>query len=203
VRGAGTDDALIGTQGGWLDGLEYEPKVERADACAVCHLPIDRTLAAYGDAGIAWNVLLSTRGSFRMYGSDPDLLGWIDGVVEPAPTGSSKLCLGCHDGISATNETGAAPVIGGTSAALTNNHPISVSYAWGQDSRLRDPASSYLPDGRLVAVALEQNRVECATCHIVHGVGDAFADVVASGPHGSTTRDGARGSDLCLACHDQ
>ena len=38
-------------------------------------------------------------------------------------------------------------VIGGTSASLTNNHPLSVTYAYGTDPPLKDPSPATKGNG--------------------------------------------------------
>ncbi len=184
--------------------------------CRACHMPHEHAEASYGDAGISWNEEISTKKSWRMYGSDSGMLDWIDGATEPAPTGSSKLCLGCHDGITAVNQYDgrsggtnkqrmsdslgyrSSPTIGGTSANLTNNHPISITYAWGKDSQLRDPAAAMLGSGHSVQSLLENGRVECATCHDVHN-----SDVVRGSALLRGGENGSFGGGLCLTCHDK
>ncbi len=193
----------------------------QSTACRFCHMPGNLDPVTYGDAGILWNEAASTRSDWQMYGSNPGMLEWIDGRAEPAPTGSSKVCLSCHDGVTAANQSdgrtagsNAAPLaddpgyrstvgVGGTAAGLTNNHPISISYAWSSDSQLHDPAYAVMGDGRSVQALLEDGRVECATCHDVHTnevIGNASLLRL---PTSGANISGSGASDLCLVCHDK
>jgi len=152
------------------------------------------------------------------------MLSFIDGSVEPAPAGTSKLCLGCHDGVTAINQyDGRTPAdagygggtiytmddysasfeIGNTGASLTNNHPISVSYASGVDTQLEDPSSATMANGDTVSSLLVDGRVECSTCHDVHDreavPGTHLLRFGTKGENGT----GQGASALCLACHDK
>ncbi len=201
------------------DGINSNPA--RSDGCRFCHMPRTRDAVSYGDLGILWNEQSSTGANWRMYGSDPTMLDWIDGRIETAPTGSSKVCLSCHDGVIAVNQTDGRTAgsntpstgatlgypsrvtIGGASGGLTNNHPISIRYAWNRDSQLHNPAYAVMGDGRSVLALLEDGRVECATCHDVHA-----RDITSNRAMLRTTNTGANlsgsgASDLCLVCHDK
>jgi len=196
----------------------------RKEICRVCHVPHDHGEVRYGNLGILWNHQTTTKSNWEMYASSPDMLEWIDGTIEPAPAGVSRLCLGCHDGVSAINQyDGKTPadtgygagtayymddysessIIGGTVASLTNNHPISVSYNNVNDTQLKDPASSFMANGDSVESLLNDQRVECSSCHDVHD-----REAVA-GTHLLRERitgddvTGVGASALCFACHDK
>jgi len=101
-------------------------------------------------------------GQFLMYQSPT-----IDGQIDTQPSSYSMICLSCHDGILSL----------GTD--LSNDHPISITYS--------DFNLNYPPDQRL---PLFNNKVECSTCHDVHGNGP-FLLRISNG-----------GSQMCLTCHN-
>ncbi len=114
------------------------------------------------------------------------------------PTGSSRLCLSCHDGTTAPAIGGAAPAgaakgparpAGGSLGTdLSDDHPVSFAYDTALATRhgeLADPAS--LPrDLRLDGA----RQLQCTTCHDPHE--RRFPGFL---------RVDARGGALCVACH--
>ncbi len=191
------------------------------DRCVVCHMTSTRDQTDDGEAGIAWTETDNTQTSWQMYGSSPAMLEWVDGNLEPAPTGSSKVCLSCHDGISAANHSDGRPAgashssgdralgyrstvtVGTPSGGLSNNHPISVTYAWTRDSQLHNPQLSIMGDGRSVQDLLENGRVECATCHDVHAAATTSNSAMLRTGMAGADVSGAGSSELCLVCHDK
>lgn len=118
------------------------------------------------------------------------------------PTGSSRLCLSCHDGTIALTQTYNARngIPGGTvyltardrgyiGTDLTDDHPISFVYDSTlaiQDRQLRDPAS--LPE----EIPLDNGQeLQCTTCH------DAHDD-----RYGQFLRMDNTASKMCISCHD-
>ncbi|MBI5970856.1 MAG: hypothetical protein HY884_06850 [Deltaproteobacteria bacterium] len=131
------------------------------------------------------------------------------------PTGSSKLCLSCHDGTiamgSLLNMPGAALTSGvftvtgagvtagkfaSTSASylgteLGDDHPISFSYSlsYPSNTEIKTNLPSFTPD----TVKLDLNgAVQCTSCHDPHGSANPKF-LVASTDNGT----------LCEACHDK
>jgi predicted CXXCH cytochrome family protein len=120
------------------------------------------------------------------------------------PTGSSALCLSCHDGTVAMgkvrNRKKEIPMRGtGSRAAtsranlgtnLSDDHPVSFAYdrslANRSDGELRDPAV-LPPEVRLD----HQQQMQCTTCH------DAHHDT-----YGKFLVMDNREAALCVACHD-
>ena len=113
--------------------------------------------------------------------------------------GTSKLCLSCHDGVTAVDNYGG--VTGGTDfitgsanmgTDLSNDHPIGVKYP-PEDSGsnplpgYNDPAT--FTNVKLVTVA-SVDRIECASCHDVH-----------NNTNIPFLRRANTGSALCLECH--
>lgn len=120
------------------------------------------------------------------------------------PTGSSKLCLSCHDGTVAmgmlrsrptqVRMTGGSGLLSRGTASnlgtdLSDDHPISFVYDSAlarQDGELRDPGT--LPK----EVALDDNRqLQCSTCHDAH-----------NNRYGKFLVRDNTASALCTTCHD-
>jgi len=126
-------------------------------------------------------------------------------VSQPGqPTGSSRLCLSCHDGTIALGDLVSEPqqiqFQGGTvflppghsliGTDLSNDHPVSFVYDDNlatQNPELRMP--SQLPP----TLPLDHNgMLQCATCH------DAHRD-----DYGSFLREPTVYSQLCVNCHQK
>lgn len=117
------------------------------------------------------------------------------------PTGTSRLCLSCHDGTIALSQTfNTSRPIGGSlkitagdaghiGTVLSDDHPVSFVYDAGlatQNGQLRSPGSlsTSLPlDG--------QARLQCTTCHDPH-----------NNIRGAFLRMDNRASQMCISCHD-
>ena len=126
----------------------------------------------------------------------------LDATIQQ-PTGSTKLCLSCHDGVITSrlaNWTGPdippasqALLQGGLSLGtdLSDDHPVSFLYdssLSSSDQQLRHP--SLLGGGPL---KLDENQeVQCVTCHDPH----------ANGTGGLLVMDN-QGSALCISCHQR
>jgi len=120
---------------------------------------------------------------------------WFDkyGITVGQPTGSSRLCLGCHDGTG-----GHISHIFGRED-LKNSHPISINYdqAKAGGALLNDPdMTTTVLGGTLREDMLDQNGdIQCVSCHEVHkqGLDDALKIQVAADD----------GRTLCKTCHDK
>ena len=116
------------------------------------------------------------------------------------PTGSSRLCLSCHDGTIALTETynKARPIPGSITISpedtghigttLSDDHPVSFVYdagLAGAKGQLRSPSA--LPP----ALPLDsQDRLQCTTCHEPH-----------DDTYGNFLRLDNRSSQMCRTCH--
>jgi predicted CXXCH cytochrome family protein len=118
------------------------------------------------------------------------------------PTGSSKMCLSCHDGTIALGSvvsrgqtiqmaggiTTLPPGTANLGTDLSDDHPISFSFdsmLAAQDTRLRDPHALPTP------VRLDPNReLQCTTCHDAHD--NSFGHFLVMNNTDSS---------LCRACH--
>lgn len=119
------------------------------------------------------------------------------------PDGASILCLSCHDGTIALGNvlnritnidftggiTFMPPGNKNLSTDLSDDHPISFIYnsalAAG-DGQLKDPSAITMP------VSLENNKVQCTSCHDPHR--NIYSDFLLV-----TTQF----SELCFRCHDR
>ncbi|MBN1359017.1 MAG: hypothetical protein JW993_00415 [Sedimentisphaerales bacterium] len=114
------------------------------------------------------------------------------------PTGSSKLCLSCHDGTVALTQTIGDAFAGGAYIApgsanlgtdLSDDHPISFTYSSGlstQDPQIRPPST--LP-GELILD--RSGELQCTTCHDAH-----------DNTHGNFLVMSNYRSQMCTSCHD-
>ena len=174
--------------------------------CVVCHTPHNAIPAA----APLWNHQVTTA-SFITYSSP--VLG--ASLVIGQPSGTSKLCLSCHDGTVAIENFGGVtngayfmtgPANLGTD--MSNDHPISFAYdsALATNPRvpLFDPSTRLWDLGSPAAGTIAQNvlftagpqsptltQLECASCHAVHG-----------SPFPPLLRKTNAGSALCLTCHN-
>ena len=156
--------------------------------CIVCHASHNGATGV-SDAPL-WNHDL-TASVFTLYSSST-----MDATVSQ-PSGVSLLCLSCHDGTVALDSfggtTGSTFIGGGQNFGtdLSNDHPISVSYA--ADTTLApDTNPSGIAGGSTIAAdMLFSGNVECASCHDVHN-GYGFNKLLVKSNGGSA---------LCQTCH--
>ena len=199
--------SIIGTKhdfsaSGWSGG----------EICVACHTPHngDTTVA---DAPL-WNHAVTTE-TFVMYSGS----GTLDAAIDGQPTGTSKLCLSCHDGATALDSFGGnigstvmsgPSAIGGDVPSLTNDHPISITYNTAlsvTDPGLHDPATRNVTIGQggdkartgtVAALMTSGGKVQCTSCHDVHngsvGPGTNFEPFLKVSKAGST---------ICLTCHNK
>lgn len=157
--------------------------------CNGCHTPHN----ADSLPGVPlWNGL-QTQTTFTMYSSAS-----FQGTIDGQPSGSSRLCLGCHDGTNpAFSWISAEHVFGAT--GLTASHPISFVYDSGLaalDGALKNPSQPSTLGGTISQDLLDgESKVQCASCHDIHssGVGDKLLRGYDYGA--------GSGPDLCRMCH--
>ncbi|VAW63478.1 Cytochrome c family protein [hydrothermal vent metagenome] len=180
------------------------------EICVVCHTPHAADISV--STAPLWNHAITTA-TFTMY-SSPSL----DATQDAQPTGTSKLCLSCHDGVTAIDSFGGnVGTIFMTNAAkavgldgLANDHPISIVYdtTLSQlDPGLHDPAVQTVTigaggdktrTGTVNDMMLSAGKVQCTSCHDVHNnfVGPGTNDQ----PFLKVTK---AGSQICLTCHNK
>lgn len=159
-----------------------------ADMCILCHTP------AHGGprSGALWNRELPPK-TYNLYESST-----LEAALKQ-PTGTSRLCLSCHDGTTALGSIrrpggGRPPVFGRLTGRvslgtdLSDDHPVSFVYDTQlalRDRKLADPATLKK------ALPLDQTRqLQCTTCHDPH-----------DNPYRMFLRVDDRGGNLCTACH--
>lgn len=165
---------------------DFSPAQDGAMACQFCHTPH----AAMSGTPL-WNHQLSDV-TYEIYWSSS-----LDADVGQ-PTGSSKLCLSCHDGTIALEATlsnggsGSTLIPPGSTNLGTNlsdDHPI--SFVYSADLSNKDPQiipSDTLPD----EFHLDQyGEMQCSTCHDAHD--NTFGNFLVVSN---------LASNLCLKCHN-
>ncbi len=163
---------------------------QESRVCIFCHTPHRARAAAP-----LWN-RTDSRQRYLTYSSST-----FQGLLTQ-PSGSSKLCLSCHDGsialgsvLSMKTRIEMAPGFshltsgpGYLGTSLIDDHPISFDYAssrGGSSPEYRDPGSIAAP------VHLDPSgRVQCTSCHDAHS--NIFGDFLLLS---------RRYSEVCLACH--
>ena len=168
-------------------GLGAARLAEPGRVCSVCHAPHNASPARGRWSKAAQGV------TYKLYESST-----LEATLKQ-PTGSSRVCLSCHDGTLALaaprGRAGVAPVTfaplrgkASLGTDLSDDHPISFVYdasLVGRRGQLADP--SRLP----ATVHLDPTRqVQCATCHDPHE----------DGRPKFLTMDN-RASRLCTTCH--
>lgn len=165
------------------------------EICKPCHTPHDAGTDTSGAP--LWNHK-TTAATFQLYASPTFNAGSTIGQ----PSGTSKLCLSCHDGTVALDSFGGFGS-GKTFAFLTlgtdlrGSHPVSFTYdatLSTKDRGLYDPTVQTSGLGSTIhADLLHQGKVECTSCHNVHNESGADSLLVKSNA----------GSALCLTCHNK
>jgi predicted CXXCH cytochrome family protein len=180
---------------------DFSALSEKQEICVFCHTPHDAN-DSVTEAPL-WNRETSTK-QFRLYNSPT-----LDAEVEQ-PSGTSKLCLSCHDGTVAIDSYGgnlggkqvrSEAAIAGDALQLANDHPISFVYddsLAARDGELFPPSSAPSGLGKTIREDLLFNdRVECSSCHDVHN------GPVAAGINDHLLVITQSQSRLCLTCHDK
>ena len=197
--------------------------------CIFCHTPHSAT----PDSPL-WSRPDPATSSFPIYGNPLVIAGSLGN--NPAtqrshsqyntaalyPNGASRMCLSCHDGVTAIgllNDSTTINMLGGTNLVsynstspaiinLSTSHPISfvydslvladlVGFTTGLGSEKYGAGSYVLPDGTVDTPLDGQSRMQCTTCHDPHDDtrGGLFPPFWRQNT-GSTPYD-----DVCDACH--
>ncbi len=180
----------------------------RARLCRVCHVPHDHLRAKdLVTRGLLWNRNL--RGaSYRIYRDDG-----LPETTASQPSGTSKMCLGCHDGTVASSiferyassrayDTGYHEIrlAGEEPEERVLTHPISVVYDSSRNENLRPKEESFGGSG-LIEDVLEGGKVlQCSGCHDIHDQpGESVPGTHLLRMEQKPSQDGRRG--LCHICH--
>ncbi len=181
------------------------------EICRTCHVPHDHGRDT-GTIGLLWNHALPSH-AYTMYSSSS-----LDGAQDSEPTGISKMCLGCHDGTVGLDEfdnkigTAGSIFIGDADRVpnlpsdpgndLSATHPISIVYDENLDSGLH-PKTNSMGQSGTIADVLENNKVQCHSCHDVHNSPNETVPNTHLLRVAQTTSQGGSASGLCLTCHDK
>ena len=190
LQGAGPNSVLSSPHNLSTAGSGTIHATSEQQVCVFCHAPHKATAIQP-----LWNRGLSSA-VYQVYTSNSL-------QAQPGqPTGSSKLCLSCHDGTiglgNVTSRTQTIAMQGGVTVIpagktnlgtdLRNDHPISFVYDTtlvGKNAKLKNPG--LLPS----VVHLDQNQnVQCTSCHDAHN--DSLGKFL--------VMDNSS-SQLCNACH--
>lgn len=179
-------------QGTSHDFRNYTPSGE---LCVPCHAPHNANTTVPNSP--LWNHQVTSQ-TFTPYSSNS-----LDAVTGQ-PSGVSKLCLSCHDGLTAVDNYGGSTdgtwfITGreqmGTD--LSNDHPISFVYdpaLANSDGELNDPSNTTTVLGGTIQNDLLSGgtTMECSSCHDVHNGYSYNPELLKITMNGST---------LCLTCH--
>ncbi len=180
------------------------------ELCVVCHTPHNSENSIVESP--VWNHAF-TISTFSLYSTDN-----INTALEDQPSGVSKLCLSCHDGVVALDKIGgnsSLAINGGDITAtsgdsVTKEHPLSVTF--NRELAAKDP-SFYDPSIQIVTIGaggeasetgtitnllLSDGKVQCTSCHDVHN------NFVGPGNKNQPfLRITKAGSQICLTCHNK
>lgn len=169
--------------------------------CVFCHTPHNTSPAVP-----LWNHALSAA-VYTPYGSNT-----LAAAAPGQPTGTSKLCLSCHDGTVALGGVQNLPfghqasgTISGLEAFLTgpaslgtdlrNDHPISFTYDATLAATNPELVSPVALTGKIKPDSTGQ--MQCTSCH------DPHVDATPKFLHTGYVDAGGYGSPLCRTCHDK
>lgn len=179
-----------------FSGQAWNPSGE---ICIVCHTPhnADPYNIGIADAPL-WNHDADMTTTYTLYSSTTMQ------ATPGQPSGISKLCLSCHDGVTAIDSFGGATGTNFLTSAdstfvdidLSDDHPISFTYnaTLPADPEIFDPTTTNTSLGGTIQADLLDGgtTLECSSCHDVHGTGNTALLKIAN-----------TGSQLCLTCHDK
>jgi hypothetical protein len=202
---AGFSTASLAVISGSVHDFSTNPNTG-GQICVVCHAPHNVATPVIPPL---WNHEITTA-TYIVYDSPT-----LDAGPLGQPSGSTLLCLSCHDGTVAVDSFGGATgtqFISGPSnlgTDLSNDHPISFTYDTAlaaTDGGLFDPSvtdvtigsGEFTATGTIQEVMLQDDQLQCAACHDVHN------DFVAGGIQGQPLLKISKASSaICLACHNK
>jgi hypothetical protein len=208
--GAAMAGVIVGSAHDFTSGAGASKNwVSTEEICIVCH-------ATHGDSnldgssGLLWNRADATTSSYILYSNTATMSS-----APAQPSGTSKLCLGCHDGTVAIDSYGDVTGTNKLTSAdrqyigtdLSNDHPISLAYpatsGSGGNRGVRVPSTPISAadwggsvDTTIGESFLEGGKVECQSCHDVHA-----RNVYSDAPGDALLLVDNTGSKLCLTCH--
>lgn len=181
------------------------------ELCVVCHTPHNSEFSIIVTP--LWNHAFTTN-TFNLYSTEN-----INTTLEDQPTGASKLCLSCHDGVVAHDKFGGnrnlsirgsdtTPISG--SDVSKGGHPLSVTFnreLAEANPSFYDPSKKTVTigaggkasqTGTIASLLLPDGKVQCSSCHDVHN------NFVGPGNNNQPfLRITKAGSQICLTCHNK
>ena len=187
--------------------------------CHAPHNTVEATeQGGAGNLGPLWNRTLSAINNYSVYTSTGRAGSFLEASTvasqSPSPSGVSKLCLSCHDGTIAIDSFGRAtdgtPFTAGVTTIddinvnynigegaagagnLSNDHPVAFTFPV-TDTEIYSFGGGFVnagPNPNVLPLFGAGDQMECATCHDVHGTGNA-----------KLLRVNNASSGLCLSCH--
>lgn len=192
--------------------------------CIFCHIP-----HSAAPQSTLWSRPDPNTATFPLYAQPLAIKGNIPGMIDPTapsrskysntdpsvtyPNGASRLCLSCHDGITAIGilrDNTSIAMVGGSDYVpanavidLSTTHPISFVYnaaVLGDILAARGINTYQLPSAvDAVDTPLDgQDRMQCTTCHDPH---DDAAEFAGLPPFWRQTGGADPYLDVCNACH--
>jgi predicted CXXCH cytochrome family protein len=181
-----------------------DPNTGEDEICIFCHTPHNS-----GVATLLWDHTATGSTNYTMYTS-----GSLDASITAFAMNSgvaSALCMSCHDGTIAINDTssiadptitttdpnrvdGSFKIVGNKKVGvdLSNDHPVNFTYDTTlatNDGDLTSPISTLWVDA-IGSLPLFAGTMQCASCHDPHDNANGNFLII----------DNA-GSDLCQTCH--
>lgn len=193
-----------------------------SEVCVFCHTPHNGNLTYP-----LWNRYSTIERNFTLYSSHT-----LDATM-PADLpedSASRLCLSCHDGVTAINALvrygsfGFKPVMSGggetLSAAagntanlgtsLRDDHPVGFNYEEAQSKDKWLNPITQVKAGGLKFFGANGNMLECPSCHDPHvdydyirGFGDIILDTFGDRRLRPFLRKSNQSSQLCFTCHNK
>lgn len=219
----GSTQASMGLGSQWYS-------TEETEICVFCHIPHNPNIA--GGKKFLWNRPDANTTVFFLYTASPTLnISIADKAAGMSEI--SKMCMSCHDGVTALNSMAnprppGIPNMQGESADTevflgTNWPPIPANIGEGEvgwapgDNLTNDHPISFnyktardnegvgttLKDPSLVDLPLWDGKVECVTCHDPHVNYNSAAFAGGNAALKPFLRKSNHSSSLCFTCHDK